>query len=127
MTEPATLDKPTPAAGTSTSRRTARPVRVCILAPSLDILGGQAIVAQRLIQRLRQDSELEITFIPHNPRLPGILRHLQRIKYVRTIVTSMAYVGLILRKFPRQDVIHVFRRRTGRSSSRPLRRIPSAA
>ena len=108
MTEPATLDKPTPAAGTSTSRRTARPVRVCILAPSLDILGGQAIVAQRLIQRLRQDSELEITFIPHNPRLPGILRHLQRIKYVRTIVTSIAYVGLILRKFPRQDVIHVF-------------------
>jgi len=108
MTGPAILDKPSPAAGTAATRTTARPVRVCILAPSLDILGGQAIVAQRLIQRLRQDPELEITFIPHNPRLPWILRHLQRIKYVRTIVTSMAYVSLILRKFPRQDVIHVF-------------------
>ena len=122
MIGPATLDKPAAAAGTSAARRTARPVRVCILAPSLDILGGQAIVAQRLIQRLRQDPELEITFIPHNPRLPGILRHLQRIKYVRTIVTSIAYVGLILRRFPRQDVFTFFPRRTGRFSSPRLRR-----
>jgi len=86
----------------------AKRIRVCILAPSLDILGGQAVVAQRLIQRLRQDPQLEITFIPHNPRLPGVLRSLQRIKYVRTIVTSIAYVSQLLRKFPRQDVIHVF-------------------
>src|SRR5215208_6818456 len=67
--------------------------RVCIVAPSLDILGGQAVVAQRLIARLATESDLQVAFLPHNPRLPGILRYLQRVKYVRTISTSVAYVG----------------------------------
>ncbi len=90
-----------------TARRV-RPLRVCVVAPSLAILGGQAIVAQRLIERLRMDPSLEISFVPHNPALPGPLRHLQRIKYVRTIVTSLAYVALLFRRLPRQDVVHVF-------------------
>src|ERR1044071_543198 len=101
---PDSSDTQTPAPTDRAERR----VRVCILAPSLDILGGQAVIAQRLIERLRQDPLLEISFIPHNPRLPGVLRNLQRIKYVRTIVTLSAYIGLMLRKFPRIDVIHVF-------------------
>jgi glycosyltransferase involved in cell wall biosynthesis len=105
---PAGLTDETSVTEPSAFRQSARPVRVCILAPSLDILGGQAVIAQRLIERLRQDPLLEISFIPHNPRLPGVLRNLQRIKYVRTIVTLSAYIGLMLRKFPRQDVIHVF-------------------
>ena len=46
--------------------------------------------------------------MPHNPRLPGPLRYLQRIKYVRTAVTSVAYVGLLLRELRRADVVHVF-------------------
>jgi glycosyltransferase involved in cell wall biosynthesis len=86
----------------------ARPLRVCVVAPSLDILGGQAVVAQRLMDRLREDPELEISFVPHNPRLPGPLRALQRVKYVRTITTSMAYVALLLRRLRNQDVVHVF-------------------
>lgn len=86
----------------------ARPLRVCVVAPSLDILGGQAVVAQRLMDRLREDPELEISFVPHNPRLPGPLRALQRVKYVRTITTSMAYVALLLRRLRTQDVVHVF-------------------
>jgi hypothetical protein len=39
--------------GTLTSP--ARRLRVCVVAPSLDILGGQAVVAQRLIEHLRRD------------------------------------------------------------------------
>ena len=83
-------------------------MRVCVVAPSLDILGGQAVVAQRLIEHLRRDPSLDLSFIPHNPRLPGPLRALQRIKYVRTIVTSIAYLWLLLSRLHRYDVVHVF-------------------
>ena len=83
-------------------------LRVCIVAPSLDIVGGQAVVAQRLMQHLAGDADLAISFLPHNPRLPGVLRALQRVKYLRTITTSVAYVVSLLRELPRHDVIHVF-------------------
>jgi glycosyltransferase involved in cell wall biosynthesis len=85
-----------------------RKLRVLIVAPSLDILGGQAVQAQRLLQRLREDASLEVGFLPINPRLPGALRKLQAIKYVRTIVTSVAYCMSLLARVPRYDVIHVF-------------------
>jgi L-malate glycosyltransferase len=84
------------------------PLRVCIVAPSLDIVGGQSIVADQLMQQLRRDESLIVSFIPHNPRLPRPLRWLQRIKYVRTVSTSIAYVASLLRQLPNQDVIHVF-------------------
>jgi L-malate glycosyltransferase len=85
-----------------------RRVRVCIVAPSLDILGGQAVVAQRLMARLREDPDIELSFIPHNPRLAGPLRSLQRVKYLRTLVTTVAYVALLLKQLRHQDVVHVF-------------------
>lgn len=84
------------------------PLKVCIVAPSLDILGGQAVVAQRLMRKLAEDPDIELSFVPHNPRLPGPLRLLQRVKYVRTVVTSIAYVTLLLKRLRTQDVVHVF-------------------
>ena len=87
---------------------TERPIRVCIVAPSLDILGGQAVQALRLLQHLESLPELQVALLPVNPRLPGPLRRLQKIKYVRTIVTSVAYIGSLLRNVRRYDVLHVF-------------------
>ena len=84
------------------------PIRLCILAPSLDIFGGQARQAVRLINGLRPERSLSVSFIPHNPRLPGPLRLLQRIKYVRTIFTSLYYWMLLLARVWKYDVIHVF-------------------
>jgi glycosyltransferase involved in cell wall biosynthesis len=85
-----------------------RPCRICIVAPSLDIVGGQAVVAQRLMQYLGEDEDLVLSFVPHNPRLPGMLRTLQRVRYVRTVTTSVAYLVSLLRELPRHDVIHIF-------------------
>jgi len=85
-----------------------RRIRVCIVAPSLDILGGQAVQALRLLQHLESLPEVEVALLPVNPRLPGLLRRLQGIKYVRTIVTSIAYVGSLFRDVRRYDVLHVF-------------------
>lgn len=83
-------------------------IRVCLVGPSLDILGGQAVQLQRLLVRLRENPRLDVDFLPVNPRLPWRLDRLQRIKYVRTIVTSIAYGASLLRRVPRYDVVHAF-------------------
>jgi L-malate glycosyltransferase len=84
------------------------PVRVLIVAPSFGILGGQSVQAARLLERLKEEPALDVGFLPINPRLPGGLHHLQRIKYVRTVVTSIAYVLSLLARVYKYDVIHVF-------------------
>ncbi|HEX2270277.1 MAG TPA: glycosyltransferase family 4 protein [Pyrinomonadaceae bacterium] len=83
-------------------------LRVLVVAPSLDILGGQSRQAVRLMEGLKRESDLEIGFLPHNPRLPGPLRLLQKIKYVRTIVTTLYYVALLLWRVRKYDIIHIF-------------------
>lgn len=85
-----------------------KPLRVLIVAPSFDILGGQSVQAARLADRLREEPSLEVGFLPINPRLPGPFRYLQRIKYVRTVVTSIAYVASLLARVYKFDVLHVF-------------------
>lgn len=86
----------------------ARPLRVLLVGPSTDILGGQAVQAARLLERFRAEPSLEVGFLPINPRLPGPLGRLQRIKYVRTVVTSIAYVASLLARVHRFDVVHIF-------------------
>ena len=74
----------------------------------MDILGGQAVQAERLLAHLRKEPSLEIGFLPINPRLPGILRTLQKIKYVRTVVTSIAYLATLLARVRKYDIVHTF-------------------
>jgi glycosyltransferase involved in cell wall biosynthesis len=85
-----------------------RALRVLIVAPSLGILGGQAVQAARLLARFQSEASLEVSFLPINPRLPGLLGKLQEIKYVRTVLTSIAYVASLLARVRAYDVIHVF-------------------
>lgn len=72
------------------------------------MVGGQAVQAQRLRTRLARNPHLRVSFLPMNPRLAQPLRLLQRVKYVRTIVTSLAYTLSLLRQLPRTDVVHAF-------------------
>jgi L-malate glycosyltransferase len=83
-------------------------VKVLIVAASLDILGGQAVQAERMIRHLQDEPSLRVGFLPINPRLPGILRKLQSIKYVRTVTTSILYILNLLREVRKYDVIHIF-------------------
>lgn len=85
-----------------------KPVRLLLVAPSLRILGGQAVQANYLLENLSREPMFEVSFVPHNPRFPGPFRLLQRIKYVRTLATSLVYCINLLLKIPRNDVIHVF-------------------
>ena len=58
--------------------------------------------------RLRDVEGIEVTFIPMNPRARGLLRPLQRIRYVRTVVTSIHYWWSLVRQLGDTDVTHVF-------------------
>jgi L-malate glycosyltransferase len=97
----------------SSSRResanaSVEPIRVLIVAPSLDILGGQAVQAGRLLEGFSHEPSLDVSFLPVNPRLPWLLGKLQAVKYLRTIVTSMLYWAMLLWRVRTYDVIHVF-------------------
>jgi L-malate glycosyltransferase len=95
-------------AATRDEARRAGPIRVLMVAPSLDILGGQAVQASRLRDRLAEYSSVEISFQAINPRLPGPLGFLQSVKYVRTIVTTLLYVAMLAVRVRRCDVLHVY-------------------
>ena len=84
------------------------PVRVLLVAPSLRYLGGQAVQAQRLREHLSREGWVHVDLLEVDPALPAPLGFLQRIKFVRTIVTSLAYVASLLATVPRYDVVHVF-------------------
>lgn len=85
-----------------------RRLRVLMVAPSLDMLGGQSRQCARLRGQLQEEPSLEISFQPVNPRLPGPLRGLQSVKYVRTVVTTLAYWAQLAARAWRCDILHVF-------------------
>lgn len=83
-------------------------LRVAMVAPSLRILGGQAIQADRLLRQWDGDDDVEAWLVPVNPIPPRLLRPLTRVKYARTVVTELTYAPLLLRELRRADVVHVF-------------------
>jgi glycosyltransferase involved in cell wall biosynthesis len=84
------------------------PLRVAIVAPSLRILGGQAVQADRLLRAWQGDPEVDAWLVPHNPLPPRPFRFAVSVKYMRTLVTELTYVPLLLRELKRADVVHVF-------------------
>lgn len=83
-------------------------LRVAIVAPSLDFLGGQAVQASRLIDAWHNDPDVDAWLVPHNPVPPGFLSQARKVKYLRTIVTELTFLPLIFREIARADVVHVF-------------------
>jgi glycosyltransferase involved in cell wall biosynthesis len=79
-----------------------------MVGPSRDIPGGVHNQATELARRLAAEPTLDLAFQAINPRLPGPLRRLQAIKYVRTLATTALYIGGLVRTVPGADVVHVF-------------------
>jgi glycosyltransferase involved in cell wall biosynthesis len=84
------------------------PLRLAVVAPTLDILGGQAVQADRLLRQWRNDPDVHAWLVPVNPRPPRGLRWMTRVKYLRTIVTELTYLPLLIRELRHADVVHVF-------------------
>ena len=83
-------------------------MRVAVVAPSMRILGGQAVQAERLLNAWRDDPDVTAWLVPINPMPPRGLRWAIRVKYLRTVVTQLAYWPLLLRELARADIVHVF-------------------
>jgi glycosyltransferase involved in cell wall biosynthesis len=81
-------------------------MRVAIVGTSLDILGGQGIQAQRLIEGLEADG-IAVTFVPINPRFPRGLRWVRKLPIARTLLNQLLYLPSLVR-LGGADVVHVF-------------------
>ncbi len=80
-------------------------IKVLIVAPAAPLIGGQAVQAARLIEKFGREQNLQVDLQPVNPQ---IFPTLQKIKYVRTVITELKYIFDLLVKIPRYDVIHIF-------------------
>src|SRR5215203_2372268 len=89
-------------------RHRSRPLRVALVAPSIGILGGQAVQADRLLRSWKGDADIAAWLVPINPRPPGFLRRAVEVKYLRTVVTQLCYWPLLVRELRHADVVHVF-------------------
>jgi glycosyltransferase involved in cell wall biosynthesis len=83
-------------------------LRVAIVAPSLRIMGGQAVQADRLIRAWKDDPEVDARLVPINPLPPQRLRWAIRVKYLRTMVTETLYGSRLLSDLSGADLVHVF-------------------
>jgi glycosyltransferase involved in cell wall biosynthesis len=85
-----------------------RRINVAIVAPSLRILGGQAVQARRLLDRWAADVDVNAWLVPVNPVPRRPFERLLKIAYARTVATQLSYWPLLVRELRRADVVHVF-------------------
>jgi len=83
-------------------------LRVAIVAPSLGILGGQAVQAHRLVRAWQNDPDVAAWLVPVNPQPPRLLQWSTRVKFLRTIVTELSYLRRLVGELARADIVHVF-------------------
>ena len=81
---------------------------VALVAPTLEILGGQAVQANRLLRKWNGDAEVEAWLVPVNPTFPRLLRGARSVKYLRTILNELIYIPSLVQQLRRADVVHVF-------------------
>lgn len=82
-------------------------VRVLLVAPSLGIMGGQAVQADLLYRNFKREG-VDVGFLPINPVPWGPLKYLTRVKYLRTLIVSIFYLCSLFLRIHRYDVIHIF-------------------
>jgi glycosyltransferase involved in cell wall biosynthesis len=83
-------------------------LNIAIVAPSMGILGGQAVQASRLLRSWRDDPDVHAWLVPINPLPPVPFKWTVRVKYVRTLATQLVYWPLLLKELRKADVVHVF-------------------
>ncbi|HUQ90198.1 MAG TPA: glycosyltransferase family 4 protein [Bryobacteraceae bacterium] len=85
-----------------------KPIRVLLIAPSFHILGGQSVQASRILGEMRKEPGIAMTFQPINPRLPAPLDFVYNFRFIRTIVTYLLYLPMVLVRAFRTDILHIF-------------------
>ena len=83
-------------------------LNVAIVAPTIGLLGGQAVQASRLLRSWHDDPDVHAWLVPINPAPPKPLAWATKIRYLRTVITQLLYWPLLIRELRRADVVHVF-------------------
>src|SRR4051812_38193252 len=81
--------------------------RVLLIAPSMEITGGQSVQAKLLLELLL-DAGLEMRFQANNPAFPPGLKFVKRIPFVRTALNAVIYGSQLLARAWRVDILHIF-------------------
>ncbi len=85
-----------------------RPIRVLLFAPANEILGGQAVQAQRLAAEISQVPGIDLRFQAINPLFPSYLQWVKNIPLLRTTLTMLLYLPRVVMHAIWADVFHIF-------------------
>lgn len=85
-----------------------KPLRIALVAPSMGILGGQAVQAARLLECWERDPDVHAWLVPVNPVPPRPFGWTVGVRYLRTLATQVTYWPLLLKELRTADVVHVF-------------------
>lgn len=87
---------------------TFRRLRVAIVAPSLNYVGGQAVQADLLLRYWKDDPDVDAYFVPVDPLPPKLLRWAQKVPFFRTALREPVYLRNLFRELKHSDVVHAF-------------------
>ena len=85
-----------------------RPIRVVLLAPGNEILGGQTVQAQRLVAEIGQVPGIVLRFQAINPLFPAYLLWAKHIPVLRTALNMLLYLPRVVMHAIWADVFHIF-------------------
>src|SRR5207249_3940403 len=85
-----------------------RPLRLCLVAPSERLIGGQSVQAAQLRQALGATGAVRVTFVATDSRLPAWIRVVSRVRFVRTVVRLVFFVPRLAWAMRATEVTHVF-------------------
>ena len=85
-----------------------RRLRVAIVGPSLRYVGGQSVQAQLLLANLRHDPAVEARMIPIDPPFPLMIRWVESVPFLRTLVRQPLYLWALWRGLRKVEVAHIF-------------------
>src|SRR5690242_7218299 len=74
----------------------------------MEILGGQAVQARRLLHAWTNDPDVHAWLVPINPAPPRPLGFVRRVKFLRTLATQLLYWPLLVSELRKADIVHVF-------------------
>ena len=80
-----------------------RKIKIALVAPSMQNVGGQSIQARRLLDAFASGEDLQIEFVPNNPQTS-----FQNYRFLRTIFTSIKFWLSLFRTIPKTSVVHIF-------------------
>ena len=80
-------------------------IRVLLIAPSMNIVGGQSVQADRLVLGFTDHREVDLRLCRIDPKLPSFIRELP---YLRTAVNAVFYYAGLVKGVIWCDVVHSF-------------------